>query len=546
MSPRSALAVLALVTWVVAAHAVDTGTLAVPYSATSPTTIGSGIDVDLINQQRFSCLAFVESDLLWLDTNGAQQTTATIELVTSYSSLARTLNLEVDYKSKADVSVAALKGGASVSLNVKYDTFAKDESRSLALVVKAQSDYGRKGVRKYALDAASQALIDAKDYKGFRERCGTHTVVAEHRTAMVATVISLSEVSASGRQSLESMFKSSGSFSGAINVAQVSASSETAITFKRLVESASRLGNMKVTFESRGGLGIPDAVKLAITNDPTKVDVILSKLGDVGASFTKENSAVVEYVVLPNTAFGLKSTIADAEKLDRLNGYYLQLSKVDFALNRIASYDKSLPVMYTQIYVPAVGRLRQTRTQLVTLIENCVLNDDCKFVAPPSIDVLYLEDVIQPDSFELSCFYDRFDSTSGNVKVNVLSNAALVLRGKARLTKYVSVPNAIITRLADTGTGSGSPIFQTFAMSEPDANGTARFLAQVDSVYFRPVAQIAASTVTITNLNEIVEARRKLTTSIYGLEMQAVNGETVLNSVGPAFGGNCPVQKPAQ
>lgn len=544
MNAATALVAGACLVVALHAHGADTGTLAVPYSATSSTQVGSGLDVDLINQERFSCLSFAETDLVWLDTSGAVQTTATIELVTSYSMLAKTLNLEVDYKSKADVSVAALKGGASMSLNVKYDTFAKDESRSLAIVVKAHSDYGRKGLRKYNLDPKFQALLEAADYKQFRERCGTHTVVAEHRAAMVATVITLSDVSASGRQSLESIYKSSASLSGAINVAQVAANSETAVTFKRLVETASRLGNMKVTFESRGGLGIPDATKLAITNDPTKVDVILTKLGELGASFTKDNSAPIEYVVLPNSAMGLKAKVADAEKLDRLNGYYLQLSKVDFALNRLQGYNASLPTMYTQHYVPVVSKLKTIRQQLVALVEDCVLNENCQFVAPPNLDVLYLEDVIQPESFELSCFYERFDSTTGSVKTNVLSNAALVLKGKARLTKYVSVPNAIVTRLVDTGTGTVSPSFQAFSMSAPDAEGTARFLAQVDSYHFKPVAQLAANTVTVTNLQDIVIKRRKLMDAIYGLEMQAANGQTVLNSVGPAFGGNCPVQKP--
>ncbi len=245
-----------LVTAAIACHsaavfAVDTGSLAVPYSATSTTTIGSGIDVDLINQQRFNCLTFQDSDIKWLDTDGSTRTTATVELVTDYKSLAKTLNLEADYKSKADVSIAALKAGASMSLNVKYDTFAKDENRSLAIVVKAQSDYGRKGLRKYTLDQEFQDLLNANDDQTFRQRCGTHTVVAEHRTALVAAVILLNEVSASGRQSLESMFKSSGNFSGSINVAQVTASSESTASFKKLVETASKLSKMSISFESK-------------------------------------------------------------------------------------------------------------------------------------------------------------------------------------------------------------------------------------------------------------------------------------------------------
>lgn len=528
------------------AAADDTVSLAVPYSATQTTTIGSGLDFDLINQARFSCAPVAEADIVWLDSQGAIATKATIELVTSYSSLAKTLNLESDYKSKADVSIVALKGGASVHLNVKYDTFAKDESRSLALVVKAQSDYGRKGLRNApALDKKYQDLIDNKKYSEFRQRCGTHIVLAEHRMSMVAVVITLSDVSSSARQSLQSMFETSGKFGGTIDAAAVSASSEMATTWKQLIETAARLGKMHIDFESKGGQGISDALKLKITNDPTKIDQILEKLAEVGGSFTNNNSAVVEYAVLPNTAYGLRTTLVNPEKLARLNSYYLQLSKVDFALQRIDGYRTGLPQMYNKVYVPEVGKLKLQRANLVTLVEGCVLNDTCPYLNPAGLDVLFLEDIIVPESFELSCFYKRFDSISGNIKTNVLDSAALILRAQARLSDFVSVPNAIVSRLADHGSGVGSSMFQSVAISEPDAYGTARIKAQLDTIRFNPIAELSVNSVKVVNMDDIVAARKRLLGSIYGLEIQAKNGLVVMNSVGPPYGGNCPVQMPA-
>ena len=525
---------------------VEDVNMAVPYSATLPTTVGTGLDFDLINQARFTCAPVKETDLIWLDTQGSIETKATIELVTDYTSLAKTLNLEVDYKSKADVSIAALKGGASVDMNIKYDTFAKDESRTLALVVKAQSDYGRKGLRnRPPLDAKYQALIDSGDFAKFRELCGTHTVTAEHHTAMIATVITLSDVSASARQSLQTMFKTGANFGGTISAATVSGSVDMTTTWKQLIETGNQLGKMHIDFESKGGLGIPDATKLAITNDPRKLDVILAQLATVGTSFTKENSGIAEYVVASNSGYGLRTELVNPEKLDRLNSYYLALSKVDFALKRIDDYKTSLPSMYTMVYVPVVGKLKLQRSNLVTLVEKCVLKDDCPYVAAARLDVLYVEDIVQPDTFEMNCYYKRFDSNSGNIKTNVLNTAALVLTGKARLTNYVSVPTAIVSRLGDTGVGSGSPIFQSFSMAVPDAMGTARFKAQLDTIYFNPTANITDNAVTVTNLNDIVAARKRALGSIYGLEIQARNGQTVMNSVGPAYGGDCPVQMPA-
>ena len=147
----------------------DYRSLSVPWSDNNATTIGSGLDVDLINQQRFTCLSFKDDDVKWLDGAGAVKTTATIELVSDYQSLAKTLDLEVDYKSKADVGIAALKAGGSVDLNLKYATFAKDESRTLAIVVKALSNYGRRGLVKYTLDDRFAKLIREGKFDQFRK-----------------------------------------------------------------------------------------------------------------------------------------------------------------------------------------------------------------------------------------------------------------------------------------------------------------------------------------------------------------------------------------
>lgn len=49
----------------------DYRSLSVPWSNNNPTTIGSGLDVDLVNQQRFTCLTVGDSNIQWLDGAGA-------------------------------------------------------------------------------------------------------------------------------------------------------------------------------------------------------------------------------------------------------------------------------------------------------------------------------------------------------------------------------------------------------------------------------------------------------------------------------------------
>jgi hypothetical protein len=184
-----------------AAGADELRSLSIPYSPMAGIAVGSGVDIDLVNQQRFTCLDFQGTDVRWLDGDGAIATNASVDLVTDYESLAKTLDLEVDYKSKADVGLAKLKAGAEVNLNVKYSDFAKDEARSLALVFSAKSDYGRQGLQPFHLQQEFQQLISDQKYDDFRKRCGTHSIVAVRRQSAVAVVVMISELTHSAKKS---------------------------------------------------------------------------------------------------------------------------------------------------------------------------------------------------------------------------------------------------------------------------------------------------------------------------------------------------------
>ncbi|MDR6384009.1 hypothetical protein [Paraburkholderia caribensis] len=526
--------------------AADYRTLSVPWSDNNPTTIGSGLDVDLINQQRFTCLTYGDADVKWLDGAGAIHTNVTVELVSDYRSLAKTLNLEVDYKSKADVSIAALKAGGHVDLNVKYQTFAKDEARTLAIVVKAFSDYGRRGLVKYVLDQKYASLIDAGKFDEFREKCGTHTVVAQHNEAMVAVVILLSDISAESKKTIETTYNSGFGAKGPIGGAEISGDTQLQTNWKNIIETARRLGNMQITFESRGGNGVSDALRLAVSSDPTKIDTILSSLAAVGASFTQINSVPVEYLLVSNSVFGLKSSLSDPSKLETLNGYYLQLARIDYALSRIDAYKTDFPAIAAEYATsPEVLKLRSYRTELVAAIETCVTQDVCGYIPPKDLGVFFAEDIVIPDSVSLNCSYKRFDSKDGKVKINVLDNAAVIVRGKARLTNFMSLPTAILNRVGPDSTPPRTMItsWQTLRLSDATPNGTVRFIGQVDNQTFDADVEVGLGAVTVNNEQALSKILQDILGSIYLINIQGQNGFFVQNAIGPPFGGNCPFKK---
>lgn len=517
--------------------------VSIPWSNANAITVGSGIDIDLIDQQRGTCLAQGPSDVSWLDNSGTIQTRSTMELVSTYQALTKTLALEVDYKAKADLDIFALKAGGSLHLNLKYDTFARDESRSLAVVFKAWSDYGRRGFGKYSLDKQYADLIAAGDYDGFRTKCGTHTVVAQHNEAMVAIVILISDLSAESKQTLESLFSNNFNASGAIDAAKLSGSVDAATNFKSFIDTASRLSKVSVTFESKGGAGIPDALKVAVAPDPTRLDAILTALQGVGPSFSQGTSAPTQHLLVSNTVFGVKSKIIDASKLDALNSYYLQLAKVDFAISRIDGYATAYPAL-VPVYAtdPKVLALRAYRKQLVASIEDCALNDECAYQPPKDLGVLFAEDILTDSDVQLKCLYTRYDTPDGNVGINVVTNAAIMLTGKARLLSHVGLRTAILSRLGPLSTPprSMTTSWQALALKPDVASDTAIVFAQLDNQTFSPDVSVDNGGVRIANEAQLRQVLQDILRSVYAVEIQADNGMIIKNTVGPPFGGKCP------
>jgi hypothetical protein len=522
--------------------------LSVPYNSSTPTIIGTGIDVDLINQNRSVCLDNSGDRIQWLDGAGAISTEASIELVTSYKALERTLGLEVDYKSKGSVNIQALKAGASVDLNMKYSEMSKDESRSLAIVVKGQSNFGRRGLLKHELLSDFKTLLDSNQLDKFRERCGTHSVVAQQNEVMVAVVILVTELTSSTKSSLEGLYKSSVSASGTIKMAEVSGNSDKSVAWKNVVETAFQLGAVSVTFASRGGTGVADALKVLTVPNPREVANIVQTINGLGPSFTQANSAPVKYLLISNAALGFTAKVSDPSKLDTLNSYYLQLSRVDYALGRVNGYQQSFPALYAAQYAQSaeVLSLRSYRKQLVDGIEACVISDKCDYKPPEKVAMLFLEDVLLPDSVELSCSYQRVSSQNGKVHLDVLNNASVVLRGRARLLNHVGLQSAVLSRFGPDSTPPRKMVtsWQAYALAPTvAADGTSKLLAQLDNQPFKADLGISEQTVFVKNAAQLERLRNDMLGSLYAINIQAANGMFIRNTVGPPFAKDCPVTK---
>jgi len=157
-----------------------------------------------------------------------------------------------------------------------------------------------------------------------------------------------------------------------------------------------------------------------------------------------------------------------------------------------------------------------------------------------------LEDIIQPEKVLLDCSYKYFKVVGPDGRPNntqVLTAITVTLAGKVRLADYIGLRSATLSRFGpDTQSISIIPGFAALSVSATDEkSGTARIVATLDHRNTRTDARVDAGTVVISNISDVTAMRDLLQNSIYSVGIQAKNGLSVMNTLGPPFGGDCPV-----
>ena len=191
-------------------------------------------------------------------------------------------------------------------------------------------------------------------------------------------------------------------------------------------------------------------------------------------------------------------------------------------------------------------KLQQQRNQLVAAIESCVLKDTCTYKPPSDLGVLFLEDIITADSFVLDCSYKQFngsDIQGKPIKADVVTNISVNLRGAVRMADFVSVKAATLARFGpDAGTLHIIPTFPALTLSATH-QGNARISATLDNAILHPDVSVTAGSIAVNNLADLTQQRDFLQNSVYSIAMQAKNGLTIQNTVGPPYGGECPITR---
>ena len=129
---------------------------------------------------------FLEKEEYPVD-QAALNTTMTLSLATDSASLRQALGID----EHADASYLVFHGGEDFN----YHDDHLFSSNSATLVVSAETEFGRVGLKKVHLTAEAKTLIDRRDMKTFKEQYGDHYVTMVRKGASVHALITVSGIS---------------------------------------------------------------------------------------------------------------------------------------------------------------------------------------------------------------------------------------------------------------------------------------------------------------------------------------------------------------
>lgn len=243
---------------------------------------------------------------------------------TSGSSLFRVTLLESRRDFLREMSLSAsmsghykfFSGGASFGLDEGY-SFSQD---SLTWTVYLSTDFGRQALKNERPNQVAAELLQKDEHQKFARRCGTELVVQERRSALIAAVFSVSNLSEAEHRSLTASLNASAS--GGVWSAEVAAN------YSEFVAQAAQTSQINLSVVTIGGPGGADLAPL-ITNYGN-LSQITDVLKQYATTLNFENAVSSSYLTASMERYGWDGTSLDLDEVNFMIGeYYFKFQEIE-------------------------------------------------------------------------------------------------------------------------------------------------------------------------------------------------------------------------
>ena len=381
--------------------------LTLDYNETGVFAVGKTADIsNILGGAREDCLEF---DLATLqeDAQGTTDFESDIKIVSNFEEYTKTFDKSLDWQIKSNASFAdALSASGELTGFVKHNEFLKNINSSILIEIFAKSSFGREYIPSYKLKSEYESLSQS-DTDEFRSRCGTHYVFGANKVAELRYIILVNNMSKNNKTTLDTYLRKYSK--GKFGVGKFSGGGETdiKIALKRVIETATRSGNVSYDVKFRGGNGIETLSKLIPDVPPEDDDYsnIIKAFKVAASDFTKQNSAPDQYILAPHPSLSFNAVTADQSKyLRKAANNILEINSI------IAKYDeyKSEGLeAYDTEFEPLLKRAELSRKLTVKRYQDCFRKSEmCQKSLPSTKSFYMLEDALSNGELTLECSYD--------------------------------------------------------------------------------------------------------------------------------------------
>ncbi|MBF0299819.1 MAG: hypothetical protein HQK51_13925 [Oligoflexia bacterium] len=227
----------------------------------------------------------------------------------------------------------------SPSLSARYKFFGggsnfsfEDEkvfhSDSITWVIIANSDFGRRGIKKPRINSFAKELL-ASSIQKFEESCGKEVILEERKMASIALMFTVSNISESNKKNIEASFKT--------NIGIINSFSLTSnVNYSKFYKYVEGVGKISIKFFAIGGRGLSDLAGFAVY-DPYDLQSIQEALSYYMKGINKNTAAPVEYISSSYELFNIYG-ITNLSRFYQnlvLSEYFFKYMQIESEIKRI-------------------------------------------------------------------------------------------------------------------------------------------------------------------------------------------------------------------
>ena len=366
------------------------------YSRGSHMALGEGVNVNFPTLKYQRCLDFTKQDF----DSGARETIMQSKLVSNDKEMEEVMKVDSLLKSNFRYGVGS--GNASFKHHSKSNF--KETEKTLILMLKMSSDFGRVGMGQFSLKPKFKALLEEKNHEEFIKKCGTHFVDIENHEASAYLLVKITNLTKNTKKKIVNTFKSHFKYGASL----FSGGGDFNYTFDKLLKTVNKHSSLAIEIDSpNGGEGLSSLKKLVKQMATSDIKSIMAGMAEYVGQMSEDKTPATSFQVRSFQIFGLEAPMFDKKRAKFLEKLYYTGLEVEEYISRIEKIKKNNDGMFKTHYDSKLAKLRAKMSIIENIGMRCTDPQAkvCEGKIPKLDDMTWPSELVSYPSLKVTCGY---------------------------------------------------------------------------------------------------------------------------------------------